>query len=311
MITVKCPVRISLIGGSSDLDSYIDVYKKGSVISFTPNLYTYVSLYRDAIGRNNLDKKYIINYSKREEHDRVQDIGNDLVREHFKHKQIPPCSVHMTSDVFSHGSGLAVSSSYSCGIVYAVEEFLNNSVTQIECGINAHQLEKTINPLLGLQDVFGCCIGGFKKIEFEQNKLPKYSFLPTKLFEVFDMYLVFTGYTRSSTEILKTITVPPTDVFNQLVAEAEELILKQDYYGFATLITEGWNAKKATSKSVLDNPSIKEIDEQIPKIKGYVSHKLCGAGNGGFFLCFVEKNVEVPKNYFKLSLATMGVSRIL
>ena len=40
MITVKCPVRISLIGGSSDLDSYIEKHKKGSVISFTPQIYT-------------------------------------------------------------------------------------------------------------------------------------------------------------------------------------------------------------------------------------------------------------------------------
>lgn len=311
MITIKCPVRISLIGGSSDLDSYIDVYKKGSVISFTPNLYTYVSLYKDIIGRNNLDKKYIVNYSKREELNCVEDINNDLVREQFKYKQIPPCSVHMTSDVFSHGSGLAVSSSYSCGIVYAVEQFLSKSITQIECGISAHRLEKTINPLLGWQDVFGCCIGGFKKIEFIQNKLPKYSFLPTGLFEVFDMYLVFTGYTRSSTEVLKTVTVPPVDIFNQLVEQGETLIMKEDYYGFADILTEGWIAKKSTSKNVLNNPNIKELDENIPKLKGYVAHKLCGAGNGGFFLCFMEKNVEVPKNYFKICLANTGVERIL
>jgi hypothetical protein len=67
MITIKCPVRVSLIGGSSDLDSYINKHGKGSVISFTPKLYTYVSLYRDKLGRNSLDQKYIINYSNREE----------------------------------------------------------------------------------------------------------------------------------------------------------------------------------------------------------------------------------------------------
>lgn len=311
MITVRCPVRISLIGGSSDLDTYINVYKKGSVISFTPNLYTYVSVYQDVIGRNNLNKKYIVNYSKREEVTEISNISNDLVREYFVHKQMQPCSVHMTSDVFSHGSGLAVSSSYSCGLVCAIEEFLNTPITPIECGISAHNLEKNINPLLGLQDVFGCCIGGFKKIEFLQNKLPKYSFLPTKLFEIFDIYLIYTGHTRDSTEILKTVTVPDTDIFNQLVEEGENSIMNEDFYGFMKLITEGWNAKKFTSKKVLINPSIKELDEEIPKIHGYVSHKLCGAGNGGFFLCFVEKNVDVPQNYFKINLVNNGVSRIL
>ena len=63
MITVKCPVRISLVGGSSDMDQYIDTYGKGSVISFTPKIYTYVSLYRDKLGRNSLNQKYIVNYS--------------------------------------------------------------------------------------------------------------------------------------------------------------------------------------------------------------------------------------------------------
>jgi len=32
MITVKCPVRISLIGGSSDLDAYVEKHRKDSVI---------------------------------------------------------------------------------------------------------------------------------------------------------------------------------------------------------------------------------------------------------------------------------------
>lgn len=58
MITVSTPVRISLIGGSSDLDGYIDTHGKGSVISFNPNLCTYVSAYKDTLGKNNLEKVY-------------------------------------------------------------------------------------------------------------------------------------------------------------------------------------------------------------------------------------------------------------
>ena len=122
MITIKCPVRISLLGGSSDLDSYLDVYGNGSVISFTPNLYTYISVYKDVLGKNNLEKKYIINYSKREEVIDSNEIQNDLVREYYKTVKVEPCSIHMTSDIFSHGSGLAVSSSYSCGLIMAMAE---------------------------------------------------------------------------------------------------------------------------------------------------------------------------------------------
>jgi D-glycero-alpha-D-manno-heptose-7-phosphate kinase len=312
MITFKCPVRISLLGGSSDLDSYINHFGKGSVISFTPNLYTYVSIYKDVIGTNNLNKKYIINYSKREETSNIEDISNNLIREYFVQKKPNPCSIHMTSDVFSHGSGLAVSSSYSCGVVSCVNEFLNlTPLTPVECGIAAHKLEKNINPLLGLQDIFGCCVGGFKQIIFKKDELPIYKFLPTGLFNVFDMYLVFTGYTRNSTDILKSVSLPKVDIFNQLVKEGIDFLISEKYYEFSNLITEGWKVKKLTSKNVLEHNHLKELDETISKIKGYVSHKLCGAGNGGFFLVITEKNIIPPDNYFKLTLSTLGITRIL
>jgi len=311
MITVKCPVRISLIGGSSDLDSYIKKYNKGSVISFTPDLYTYVSVYKDKIGKNNLEKKYIVNYSKREETNIIENIKNELVKEYFISENISPCSIHMTSDIFSYGSGLASSSSYSCGLVYAIEELHNNTLSNIECGIKAHNLEKKINPLLGLQDVFGCCIGGFKKIDFIPDKLPKYTFLPTKIFDLYNICLVYTGYTRNSTEVLKGVSVPETDTFNPLVERAEEYLMTEDYVSFLNIINEGWNEKKRTSKYVLENNNLHELDIELSNMKGCVANKLCGAGNGGFFLCFFEKDIELPNSYYKINLTSEGVTRVL
>lgn len=312
MITVKCPVRISLIGGSSDLDSYIDKHKKGSVISFTPKIYTYVSIYKDLLGRNSLDQKYIVNYSQREEVSNVKEIKNDLVKLFFEKQNVKPCSVHMTSDVFSHGSGLAVSSSYSCSLIKAISELENNQISDIECAAKAHFLEKLINPLLGQQDIFGCAIGGFKKIEFTSSGLPKYTFLPTSMFDYYTPYLVYTGITRNSTSILKTVTVPETDTFNPLVYESEEMILNGKFDKFMKLIKDGWEEKKRNSKNVLEDLSLKELDEYLDKYPGCVSHKLCGAGNGGFFLCFFEKN-KVPLNdkFFKVKLSNTGVERVI
>lgn len=311
MITVSTPVRISLIGGSSDLDPYIDTHGKGSVISFTPNLCTYVSVYKDVLGKNILEKKYIVNYSKREEVSSIKDISNDLVRELFTESFIGPCSVHMTSDIFSHGSGLAVSSSYACSLTYAINLLKNKNITNIECGMQAHSLEKKVNPLLGLQDVFGCCVGGFKKIEFIKGKLPKYTFLPTQIFQEYDAYLYFTGYTRSSTEILKGVKVPATDTFNELVDQAETCILNGDYSSFMNIIKYGWEEKKKTSTTVLENPDLKALDKWLSTYDKCSAHKLCGAGNGGFFLAFFKKGTEVPKEFHKIELNTDGVKRLI
>ena len=311
MITVSTPVRISLIGGSSDLDSYIDTHGKGSVISFTPNLCTYVSAYKDTLGKNNLEKKYIVNYSKREEVSSIKDISNDLVRELFTNSFMAPCSIHMTSDIFSHGSGLAVSSSYACSLVYAINKLKGKEITNMECGLQAHSLEKSINPLLGLQDVFGCCIGGFKKIEFVKGKLPKYTFLPTKLFSFYDAYLYFTGYTRNSTEVLKGVKVPTIDSFNPLVEQAESAIISEDYKSFMDIIKYGWEEKKRTSTSVLENPELKALDNWLSTYDNCAAHKLCGAGNGGFFLSFFKKGTEVPKEFHKIELNTDGVKQLI
>jgi D-glycero-alpha-D-manno-heptose-7-phosphate kinase len=312
MITVRCPVRISLIGGGSDLDVYLDKHLNGSVISFTPDLFTYVSVYKDVLGRNNLDKKYIVHYSIREEVCRIDQIQNELVRLTLKEHNAKPCSLHLTSDIFSHGSGLAVSSSYSCALTYALSEFNQNTISEIECGRQAHDTEKQINPLLGMQDVFGCCVGGFKKIEFTKNeKYPRYKFLPADIFNYFDMYLYYTGITRSSTEVLKTVVCPEKDILNPLVSDAENLILNQDYYGLMKLIRMGWEEKKKMSKGAMVNRDLVHLDEWISTLHNCVASKLCGAGNGGFFLVFFEKGTEVPDGFKKISINKSGVRRLI
>lgn len=312
MITIRCPVRISLVGGGSDLDVYLNTHEQGSVISFTPDLYTYVSIYKDILGRNNLDKKYIVHYSIREEVNRIDQIQNELVKLALSQNNSKPCSLHLTSDIFSNGSGLAVSSSYSCALTYALNEFNQTTVSEIECGKLAHDMEKKINPLLGMQDVFGCCVGGFKKIEFTKDEAyPKYKFLPADLFNHFDMYLYYTGITRSSTEVLKTVVCPEKDILNPLVLEAEKLILSQDYYELMKLINLGWKEKKKMSKGAMVNQELINLDKWISSLHNCVASKLCGAGNGGFFLVFFEKGTEVPNGFKKISISKTGVRRLI
>ena len=61
MIISSCPLRISLVGGSTDHPLFLKKYKRGSVISFPSNLRVYVTLHKDVGGINGVDKKFIIN----------------------------------------------------------------------------------------------------------------------------------------------------------------------------------------------------------------------------------------------------------
>ena len=100
MYYASCPLRISLFGGSSDNPYFIEKYGYGSVISFTCDLKTYVTISQDRIGFNKQKGKYLINYSKREEVDKVGDIKNEVVRTVLEYFKMPPVQVTLTSDAY-------------------------------------------------------------------------------------------------------------------------------------------------------------------------------------------------------------------
>jgi D-glycero-alpha-D-manno-heptose-7-phosphate kinase len=68
----------------------------------------------------------------------------------------------------------------------------------------ALELEQKINPYCGYQDPYGCGIGGFKKMEFYRGGKVNYEFLPSEIFDEYDMHLIFTGVTRTSTDVLRS-----------------------------------------------------------------------------------------------------------
>ena len=57
MIISHCPLRVSLFGGSTDNPYFVEKYGYGSVISFSCNLKTYITLHEDKIGYNHNQKK--------------------------------------------------------------------------------------------------------------------------------------------------------------------------------------------------------------------------------------------------------------
>ena len=125
MIITKCPLRVSLVGGSTDLQDFIDHYGKGSVISFPVNLYTYITVSSDIYGPNKRFGQYIINYTKREEERCVKNIKNDIAREVIKYFNCKQIICTFYSDILSSGSGLASSSSYTLSMV---KRFRNSTI---------------------------------------------------------------------------------------------------------------------------------------------------------------------------------------
>lgn len=313
MIIASCPLRISLFGGSTDNPFFVEKFGYGSVISFTCNLKTYVTISQDKFGFNKDQHKYIINYSRREEVSTIKEIQNDVVRVVLEHFKMPPVQVTLTSDAYSQGSGLASSSSYIISLIKSCVLFLGQDLTDIEICKLAYELELKFNPYCGYQDPYGCGIGGFKKIEFIKGDIVKYNFLSTKLFELYDAHLVFTGVTRNSKNVLKDVTdnIDKAKPLLSTLDKSYDAIIQKDYSKFLNYLNKSWIQKKKTSSTITENLSIKEMDDFLSANDTVISHKLCGAGNGGFFLVFSDKeNLNIPYQSVKIDVTPNGVSGI-
>jgi len=74
-------------------------------------------------------------------------------------------------------------------------------------------------------------------------------------------------------------------------------------------MNESWILKKNTSDTILKNSWIKQMDEELIQNKSVIAHKLCGAGNGGFFLTFSKKEqLNIPFDCVKIDVETNGVT---
>ena len=310
MYISSCPLRISLFGGSTDNPYFIEKYGRGSVISFACDLKTYITLHEDKFGYNIQGHKYIVNYSKREETEFIGDIQNDLIRIVLNYFGSFPLTVSMTSDAYSQGSGLASSSSYIISLIKCISMFNDLHMTDIEICDLAYKLELEMNPYCGYQDPYGCGIGGFKKIEFEKGGIVKYDFLPTRFFKEYDAHLVFTGVTRNSKNVLQDVTnnIDKSLPLLKTVDDAYNALREEDYDTFLNLLNRSWQEKKNTSSIITENKSIQDIDKVLDDNESVLAHKLCGAGNGGFFLTFSEKdNLTIPYQSVKIDIEPNGV----
>ena len=284
---------MSLCGGSTDLDVFLQENEYGSVISFPCNLYTYITLHENNRG------KYIINYSRKEECEEIDNIQNDVARVALRHFNIPPVTLTFNTDLFSDGSGMASSSSYMIAIIKALSLYTESNLSNFDICKLAVQLEREFNPFTGYQDAYGCGMTDFKRIHFFRDKDPSFNYYNLKMFENFDMFLLYTNIQRESNPILRDIDPGKTKKQLAVVQEMEVAINDIDFEKICNLINQGWANKKATSSKILMDSHLKELDFKLRNSPSVKAAKLCGAGGGGYFFVITNKNSGFPDEFNK------------
>ena len=157
MIISKTPLRISFVGGGTDLRRF---YKNdyGQVVSSAIDKYVYVVVKRQ-IGI--VEYKYRVNWSQVEFKNNINDIKHPIVREVLKEFKIDfPIEITTFSDIPA-GTGLGSSSSFGVGLINAISALIGKRMTQRELAEMGAKIEvDVLKRNMGKQDHYPAAYGG-------------------------------------------------------------------------------------------------------------------------------------------------------
>ena len=296
MIISKTPLRISFVGGGTDLPSFYKYNNYGSVLSTSINSYLYVTVKE----QNNLfEEQYRLNYSITELVNNTNEIRNPIIRECINYMSIKERLYISTIADAPSESGLGSSSSFTVGLLHALYKFCGKQIDLENLAKDATNIEITrLKQSLGKQDHYAAVFGGFNIFKFEKNEnvlIKKLNIKKENLNKLYSSILMFwTGITRSSEKILNN-QQQNNKVNNSLLLEMREQV---DYLGnlleskevflkdIGQLISDGWDLKKRLSP-LISNEKIDNVYNQAINAGAY-GGKILGAGGGGFLMLIVE-----------------------
>jgi len=306
-IYLRAPLRISFIGGGTDLESYYSQGKPGHVVSSTTDLYVYVSI------KDMFDSNVRVHHAEIETEpitSRIQHVYSRVAMEHFG--MFKGAEVVITSDVMTSGSGLGASSALMSALLKGCSEIRNEAIKdKYKLAELTYQLESDSGTIGGKQDQYAVVFGGLNSITFDSEKtsVEPVDISDQRLKDFEDrLFLIFTNLARDSRNIQINLgenigSEQKKIYFDDLLQLSHEFlnILKQentDIDELGKLLHEGWILKKSTNQQST-NPYIEQLYDILKK-KGVVGGKILGAGGGGFLLGFAREPKVKEKIKYEL-----------
>ena len=323
----KSPYRVSLLGGSSDLDWFVKENNYGLCLGFSLDKYSYSVL--NLLPSNS--NQGILDYSTREVYSSINEIAHPLIREVFEDLKIEK-HVELKSFGFaSGGSGLGGSASFLLSILAALSKGLKIDMDTSEIISKACKIEiNLLNKSSGKQDQYLCSEAGINSFTFLKNNKVKKNLLSTEKIKTIsrlteNFYLIPTYKSRSSDIVLSSIKDQSgsKDKIIKIREIAEKFIKFDDTRDykieelFHKSISESWMIKKTLSRVM--NEGLAEQYEMIDKLIPNHWIRLIGAGSGGYFLISskisndqikVLSNKFGIKGIFKANISKTGVESI-
>lgn len=301
MIISRTPLRISFVGGGSDLPAFY-TQEAGAVVSTSINKYIYITV------NAKFDDRIRVSYSRTEIVDHVDKVRHELIREALKMVRIDKgIEITSISDIPSRGTGLGSSSVYTVGLLNALYAYRNyfagaERLAREACLIEIERCGKPI----GKQDQYIAAYGGLQFIRFNPDGSvfvdPVVCTPEARQRLQEGLLMLYTGLVRNADEILseqshntQTDGVKRASL-RRMVGLAEQLreaLLCNDLEGFGETLHAGWMEKRKLARGV-SKPCIDEWYNRA-RAHGAIGGKILGAGGGGFLLLYAppERHAEI------------------
>jgi D-glycero-alpha-D-manno-heptose-7-phosphate kinase len=298
MIIVRAPLRISFAGGGTDLKSYYS-QDFGAVCSMAINKYVYVTV-------NNLSTyfphRFRIAYSQTELAADAASIKHPIVKETLKSMNFRGgIDISVMADIPA-GTGMGSSSTFTVGLLHALNAFRNKLVSKEQLASEASRLEiEVLKEPIGKQDQYAAAFGGINLFRFHPDERVAVEPVPmsadhrAKLLQ--NLMMFYLGGQRSASAILATqnsntgTKKSELDRMRAQALEAAEILSGQGSLDdLGLMLREGWELKKKLAPGI----SSPEVDQALSKAiaAGAIGGKLLGAGGTGFLLLYVPKDLR-------------------
>lgn len=294
MIVSKTPLRMSFVGGGSDLSAF---YRQelGAVLSTSIDKYMYICV------NKKFDGRIRISYTKTEDVEHRKEVEHPLVREALDLVGIDGgIEIASMADIPSKGTGLGSSSTYAVGLLNALYAYRNQFASKEKLASQACEIEiDRCGEPIGKQDQYAAAYGGLNLIRFHPDDTVSVDPVickPALLQEMEDSTLVFfTGRTRSASAVLanQSAAMRVTDRrvlmrrMVQLAFEMKEQLESGTLEYLGNLLDENWRLKVQLAAGITD-PQI-DAWYSCGMAHGALGGKLLGAGNGGFMMFYAPK----------------------
>ena len=313
MIITRTPLRLPIGGGGTDLPHYY-TKNKGFLITASINKYIYIILHE-----RKFYKESFLRYSQIEVVKDIDEIKHTRIREALRLLNVRyPLEITSIADVPAR-TGLGSSSSFLVGLLNALHAYKREFISVVNLAEEACKIDMEIlKEPIGKQDQYAAAYGGIVQMEINHKGKVMVSRLDIDQDTVEELqrnlFIFYTGITRDASDILMdqknnndTSQEKLIDGMNQIKNIGQNIkkaLENGDTRRFGEWLNVHWETKKTLSNK-MTNP---EIDRwyNLAIENGAIGGKIMGAGGGGFFMFYCDKN----QKEFRKAMVNSGLKEL-